>query len=398
MEIYTTKFSTTSQHNIVVDDMFLTKDSSTQAGSKMLKDYESLFESEIVSRLKEKNYNIAGKTNVGEFAIDLVGETSLNGTIEESEKLLNATTQAVKDENILAGISFDVNGSIRRACAQENLVCIKPTYGIISRFGTIPVACSGEAVSVVAKNTTDCKKVLHDIIGHDDKDGTSLSNETCSKSKENIPTLKKVAVLQNLTIKADKDVQTKIEEVCNSLTKNNVEICEIDSSLIALSNIAWNALMCAELCNNVSRYDGVKYGYRSQKFTNIDELYTNSRSEAFGELLKSAILYGSHVLSSDNYLNVYDKSLRVRRLIANEFAKLFESFDAVILPACSSLTYTKEQVNKNKFISFEENIYTAPSSITGFPAIIVGGVQIIANHFCENTLFELAKLHEKEGK
>ncbi len=398
MKIYTTKFSTTSKKCVVVDDMFLTKDSATTAGSKMLDGYESLFESEVITRLSSKDYSLAGKVAVGEFAIDLVGETSFCGSCEENGKLLNACVEAVKDKEILAGLSFDVNGAIRRATAQSDLICVKPTYGTVSRYGMIPVACSGETVSVVAKTVSECKEIFDTIVGHDDKDGTSLLEEQCENSKQNTPSLKKVAVLKSMLTSIDKDVKTKIDDLTALLAKNNIEICEIDDEFIKQSKTAWNALMCAELCNNVSRYDGVKYGYRSNTFSNIDELYTNSRSESFGELLKAAILYGSQVLSSDHYMPVYDKSLRIRRLVAEEFAKIFKDYDAVILPACSSLTYTKEQVSKNKFISFEENLYTAPASITGLPAIVVGGVQIIGNHFTENTLFEIAKMYEKEGK
>jgi len=278
------------------------------------------------------------------------------------------------------------------------LICIKPTYGTVSRYGTISVACSGETVSVVAKTASDCKKVLDSIAGHDDKDGTSLPQELCDQAKQNAAKVKKVAILKSMTCNVDKDVACKIDEFCKTLKNNNVEVEEIDDSVIKLSKTAWNALMCAELCNNVSRYDGVKYGYRANNFTNIDELYTFSRSESFGDLVKAAILYGSEVLSSDNYMKVYDKSLRLRRLIVEEFAKIFNSYDAVILPACSSLSYTQQQVDKNKFISFEENMYTAPASITGLPAIVVGGVQIIGNKLNENTLFEIAKMYEKEGK
>lgn len=398
MEIYTKKLLQTSKQNVVVDDMFLTIDIPTTAGSKMLDEYKSLFECEVITRLKNNNYTLGGKVSVGEFAIDLVGETFYKGTLEKDGKLLNACTEALKQDDVLAGISFDVNGAIRRACAQNNLICIKPTYGIVSRYGTISVACSGETISVVAKKSDDCKKVLDAISGHDDRDGTSLPEELCNQAKNSLAKVKKIALLKSMTKNINKDIQLKIDSFCKILSNNNVEIVEIDDSVINLSKTAWNALMCAELCNNVSRYDGVKYGYRANNFTNIDELYTNSRTESFGDLVKAAILYGSEVLSSDNYMKVYDKSLRLRRLIVEEFTKIFSSFDAVILPACSSLNYTTEQVNKDKFMAFEENFYTAPASITGLPAIIVGGVQIVGNKFSENTLFEIAKMYEKEGK
>ena len=156
--------------------------------------------------------------------------------------------------------------------------------------------------------------------------------------------------------------------------------------------------MCAELCNNVSRYDGVKYGHRTENYKTIGELYTNSRTEAFGELVKTAILYGSETLSDDNYMPVYDKSLRVRRVICETFAKLHSEYDAIIIPACSKSAYTEADTLANKYIAFDEALYTAPASITGLPTVVAGGVQLIGKAFSENTLFEAARIIAKEGK
>ena len=181
------------------------------------------------------------------------------------------------------------------------------------------------------------------------------------------------------------------------MRKNGVEVTEIDDSVIALSSEYWAVLMSAECCNNVSRYDGVKYGYRAQNFMGIDELYTNSRTEAFGFLLKSTILLGSETLSTANYMKIYDKALRMRRVIVEEFAKLFSSFDAVLMPACSTLAYG-EEVIKDIYKVYEENFYTAPASITGLPAVVVDGVQLVGNAFSENSLLSLATIIEKEGK
>jgi aspartyl-tRNA(Asn)/glutamyl-tRNA(Gln) amidotransferase subunit A len=177
-----------------------------------------------------------------------------------------------------------------------------------------------------------------------------------------------------------------------------VEVCEIESEVIASAGAAWNVLMSAELCNNVSRYDGVKYGYRAKDFSGLDELYVNSRTEAFGELLKAAILFGSETLSTANYQPVYDKCLRTRRVICEEFAKIFADADAVLLPAVSTLAYTEASVAENKHLAFEENIYTAPASITGLPALVAGGVQLVGKAFSENALLDVAKIFTGEAK
>jgi len=398
MKTYTTKLDISSERKVVLDDMILTKDMPTKAGSKMLDGFMSLFDAEIISRLKNTGYEIAGKADVGEFAIDLLGETGYESDCVVDGVIKNASAEILKSGEALAAVNLDVNGSVRRAAAQNGLVSVKPTYGTVSRFGTIPVVCSGETVSVMAKTADDCREVLFAISGHDDKDGTSLSEELCASVKADDKKASKIAVLTSMNAGIDAEVSAKIDNAVACLKANGVEVVEIESDVIAASKVAWNILMSAELCNNVSRYDGVKFGYRSQNFTNIDELYTNSRTEAFGELLKTAILFGSETLSTDNYMKVYDKALRTRRVVAEKFAELFESFDAVLMPVCSKMEYKADEILENKHIAYEENIYTAPASVTGLPAVVSGGVQLVGKAFSENMLLDLAKLLEKEGK
>ncbi len=398
MKLYTAKMDTASVRTVAVDDMILTKTMPTAAGSKMLDGYMSLFDAEVVTKLTAAGYAISGKADVGEFAIDLLGETSYNGTPAVDGMLVNASAEIVKSGEVTAVVGMDVNGSVRRAAALNGLVSVKPTYGTVSRYGTIPVACSGETVSVVAKTVDDCREVLGAIIGHDDKDGTSLSEELCAKVAADAEPIRRVAVVTSLTAGVDTATAAKLEAAKNVLTANGVEVCEVEEETLAAARIAWNILMSAELCNNVSRYDGVKYGYRTQNFTNIDELYTNTRTEAFGELLKTAILFGSDTLSTENYMKVYDKALRMRRVTAEAFNALFAQYDAVLAPASAKAAYTQEDVKADRYIAFTENLYTAPASITGLPTVVAGGVQLIGKAFSEGALFAAAKLFEKEGE
>lgn len=398
MKTYTTKLDVSSERKVVLDDMILTKDMPTKAGSKMLDGFMSLFDAEVIARLKNAGFEIGGKADVGEFAIDLLGETGYESDCVVDGVIKNAFAEILKSEEALAAVNLDVNGSVRRAAAQNGLVSVKPTYGTVSRFGTIPVVCSGETVSVMAKNADECREVLFAITGHDDKDGTSLSEEICASVKANDKKASKIAVLTSMNAGIDAEVSARIDNAVACLKANGIEVVEIESDVIAASKVAWNILMSAELCNNVSRYDGVKFGYRSQNFTNIDELYTNSRTEAFGELLKTAILFGSETLSTDNYMKVYDKALRTRRVVVEKFAELFESFDAVLMPACSKMEYKADEISENKHIAYEENFYTAPASVTGLPAVVSGGVQLVGKAFSENMLLDLAKTFEKEGK
>ena len=383
--IYTAKKDVNSACKIVAEDMLLTTDMPTAAGSKMLDGYMSLLEAEVLTKLKSKGYAICGKSDVGEFAIDLLGETSYNGANTADGIIINSSAEILKKNEADAVIALDVNGAVRRAASQNGLVSVKPTYGTVSRYGTIPVACSGETVSVMAKDADACRKILDDIAGHDDKDGTSLPECEIAKKADSKP-IKRIAIINDMMADVSDDIKANIDDACAKL---GVETVKIDSSVIAASRAAWNILMSAELCNNVSRYDGVKYGYRAEKFSGIDELYTNSRTEAFGELLKTAIIFGSETLSTENYMKVYDKALRTRRVITEEFAKIFAEFDAVLIPACSKAFYTEDDVKADKYISYKENFYTAPASITGLPAVVAHGVQLIGPAFSENELLEL---------
>lgn len=394
MKLYTVKNNITDK-SVILDDMILTKDMPTAGGSKMLEGYMSLFEAEVVTRLKNAGYDIGGKADVGEFAFDLLGESSCNGACVSDGNLANAAAEILKSAEGFAAVVLDVNGAPRRAAAQSGLVNVKPTYGTVSRYGTIPVACSGETVSVSAVNSEKCEEILKVILGHDDKDGTSLSEDIIKNIFAGDSAAKKIALPKSMLENIDDAVKSQIDGFVKILEQNGVEVCEIEGSLLKTARVAWNILMSAELCNNVSRYDGVKYGYRANSFSNIDELYTNSRTEAFGELLKTTIIFGSETLSTENYMKVYDKALRMRRVISEYFNEIFKEYDAVILPAASMAAYSADKTESNKYLCFEENLYTAPASITGLPVVTVGGVQLVGKAFSEKKLLGVAKLYER---
>ncbi len=392
MSIYMIKNETAQGKTVVVDDMLLTTDMPTTAGSKMLDGYKSLFEAQVITNLKQKGYCVAGKTKVGEFSIDLLGETCYMGAEYENDCLQYPAAEAVKSGDVKAAVVMDVNGAPRRGAAQNALVALKPTYGTVSRYGTIPVACSGETVSVVAEDALTCREIYACVAGYDAKDGTALPDNMVNSGKAAISKKNKVALLSSMLKGVDENVKQKITAFTEKLKAKGVEVVEVDDKTVCYAGAAWNILMSAELCNNVSRYDGVKYGYRSQNYTNIDELYTNSRTEAFGELLKSAILFGSETLSTENYSKVYDKALRVRRVISEKMKSLLCDCDALIMPATSALEYKKADVENDKYLSYKENFYTAPASITGLPAVVAEGVQLVGNAFCEDLLLDFANL------
>ncbi len=385
---------------VAVDDLFLTKDMPTTGGSKMLDGYMSLFEAEVITKLTAAGYDISGKANVGEMSVDLLGETSYYGACEKDGIMSYSAVEVLNEKSAEAVLCFDVNGTPRRAAAIGGKTFIKPTYGTVSRYGTIAAACSGETVGVMADNAAECGAILSVIAGHDDKDGTSLSDAECAKVKNGaeFKKIQKIAVAKSLVSSADEAAKAKIAHFTDVMTKAGVEFVEIDDTTLTLAKTAWNVCLSAELCNNVSRFDGVKYGYRTKNYKTIEELYTNSRTEAFGELLKTLILFGSDCLSTENYMKVYDKSLRMRRIMAEFFAETFKQYDAVLMPACSKSEYTTDDVKANKYIAFDEALYTAPASITGMPAVVTGGVQLVGSAFSDLALLDLCETFEKEDK
>ena len=390
MKLYISE-SKTAEKNIVVNDMILTKDMPTSAGSKMLDGYMSLFEAQVVTDLRENGYNVFAKANTGEMNIDLLGETSYYGACaDENGNVVSALAQSIKNKDAMAGVAQEVNGTNVRAAALSGLTFVKPTYGTVSRFGAIASACSGETIGVMAEDAATCAEVLKVISGHDHKDGTSLSDEKCELALSVNP-VKKIAVAKSLLEGISEETKQAVESTVEKLRAKGVEVVEIDAKELSLAKAAWNILMSAEVCNNVSRYDGVKYGYRTKNYETIDELYTNSRTESFGYLLKSTILYGSEALAEDKYFKVYDKALRIRRVISEYINSVFADCDAILAPACSKMNYTMDEVNADKYIAYKESMYTAPASITGLPVVATNGVQLMGKAFSEGSLLSLAQ-------
>lgn len=382
---------------VAVDDTILVKDVPATAGSKMLESFRPLFSAEAVERLEKSGYAVSGKTNVGEFGFDLVGETSHFADYADETSLKGAAAELVKNKNIKAALSVDLNGAPRRAAALSGVDFIKPTYGTVSRYGVIACACSGEQIGVTAADAEGVKEILSVIAGHDSKDGTSLPEEKYEYTLDEDVSAMKICLVTELYDKASDEVKSKLDSYVKMLESKGAKVDRISLDVVFAAQTAWQILMSAESCNNLSRFDGVKYGYRSAEYKNIDELYVKSRTEAFSFLTKANIIYGSDVLAKDKYESCYDKSLRIRRVVLTKVKELLASYDAIIMPVCSKLSFepydTKDAFTK----VFDESLYTAVASITGLPAMVSGGVQLVADSFKESTLLSIAHCAEKEG-
>ena len=376
---------------IADDDTILVKGTPATAGSKMLENFKPLFSAEAVERLEKAGYEISGKTNVGEFGLDLLGETSYFGAAEENGNLVGAAASLVASGKVKAALSVDLNGAPRRAAAVSGVDFLKPTYGTVSRYGIIACACSGEQIGVTAADAEGVKEILTVIAGHDSKDGTSLPAEKYEYSTSEDVSAMKIAVAKELYDAASDDVKAKIDAYAESLKKLGATVETVSVDFAAQAKTAWQILMSAETTNNLSRFDGVKYGYRTADYKNIDELYVKSRSEAMGFLTKATIIYGSDVLAKAKYEKCYDKSLRIRRIVCDKAREILSKYDAILAPACSKASYKSYDALEAFGKVFEESLFTAIPSITGMPAMVTGGVQLIADSYKESVLLSIAK-------
>ena len=394
MKYYATKIS--DKGNIAVDDTILVKDVVSTAGSYMLDGYKPLFSAEAVDKLEKNGYEISGKANVGEFGLDLVGEFSHYGECDGTLK--SASAELVKNGEVKAALGVDMNGATRRGASLSGVSFLKPTYGTVSRYGVISCAASGEQVGVYAKDSDTVAEIMTVIAGNDKKDGTSLPEMSYTYNTNKDVKGAKVALVKNLLDLCDDETKAQTLKFAESLQAQGVEVEEVECDFFEIANTAWQILMCAETCNNVSRYDGVKYGHRSENYRNIDELYVNSRSEGFNFLTKAVILYGSDVLSKNRYADCYDKALRVRRIVAGKVAELLSKYDALLTPVTSKSEYTPYDIKDAFNKVYEESVFTSVANLIGIPALVSGGAQLMGEHFSESKLLSLSKTTERKGE
>ena len=378
-----------------VSDMILTKDLPTTAGSKMLDGFVSLFEAEAVTRLADAGYVLAGKTNVGEFGLDVLGETSYFGEVTaEDGTLRGAAAELVAGGDIPFALSVDLNGAPRRAAAMSGVTYVKPSYGIVSRYGTVPCACSSETIGVTAA-AEKAAEVLGVIAGNDPKDGTTLPAEKYAFDCASDLKGRKFAVVKEYTEAADEGQREKAAKLAGLLRSKGAEVAEISFPEAKAVAAAWRIALAAETCNNISRYDGVKFGYRTPDYRDIDELYTKSRTEAFGLLTKAVILYGSDVLSKGRYDECYDRALRIRRIARNAADRMFAEYGALIYPACLKSSYTKEALGDSIDAAAGEALLSSLVCLLGLPCAVAGGVQIAGDTLSENLLLAIARAAEE---
>lgn len=394
MREYTVQLS--DKGTVAVDDTILVKGAPACAGSRIMEGFQPLFSAEAVSRLENRGYVVSGKTQVGEFGLDLVGEFS-HYAKQESE-IKGAAAELISGGHVKLALGVDMNGAPRRAAALSGIDFLKPTYGTVSRYGVISCAASGEQMGVYADRVEGIREVMDVISGYDEKDGTCLKRNDYEYTTDAPVNGMRVGIVKELLERADEETKKRVEAYADQLRARGVIVEEISSDLFDLANVTWQILMTAETCNNISRYDGVKFGHRAAEYRNIDELYVNTRTEGFNFLTKSVVLYGSDVLSKNRYEECYGKALKVRRVVAEEYKELMKAYDAILTPACSKHAYTAYDIKDAFGKVFEESVFTAAANLIGTPALVSGGVQLLGDHFGESILLSLAGSAERAGE
>jgi len=361
MDYFITDYNVSKSNAVALQDCIMRKGNPVTAGSKILENFTAPFDATVVTRLLDNETAIAGKTKMSEFGIDRI---SADRTDDVSESI-----QVVSDNIASFSLCNDVFGKHRRQAAEQGMFYIHPTYGTVSRFGMIPLVCSMDQIGVACKNLLDGFSILSVIAGNDTNDGAMFPEKNYNYAGGN----KKVTLgLPSLVIKqADEKIQKSIYGFTEKFNSVNIELDYFDAYKQTMY-----ILCCAEISNNINRYDGIKFGYRTSNYRSLSDLYVNTRTEAFGLETKLTAVMGSMVLSHDQYVPYYEKALKLRRLIKESLR--FDEYDVIVLPT---------SISENPY----ENLSLfSLAPLAGLPSVSFsyngGGIQLIANVKNENAL------------
>ncbi len=400
---------------IAIKDNICTNGVKTTCASRMLEDFVPFYDATVVEKLENAGAIIVGKTNMDEFAMGSSTETSYFKKTKNPWNLervpggSSGGSAAVIGANMAFGaLGTDTGGSIRQPASYCSVVGLKPTYGLVSRYGVVAYASSLDQVGPITKSVEDAALMLNVVAGHDKMDTTSadLGQKDYTKSLVNDVKGKKIGILKDFVSEGvAKDVKLAYEENIEKLKKLGAEIVEVKLDYVKYSLPTYYIIATAEASSNLGRYDGIRYGHRAKDFSNLNELYVNSRTEGFGDEVKRRIMLGTYVLSSGYYDAYYKRAQCVRTLIIEDFKKAFESCDVILIPTAPNTAFKFGEKSKNPVEMYLEDIYTVPVNIAGLPGISVPGgfdndgmpigMQFISKAFDEETLLQIAYTFEQ---
>ena len=400
---------------IAIKDNICTNGVKTTCASKMLESFTPIYDATVVKKLEEAGAIIVGKTNMDEFAMGSSTETSYFKKTKNPWNLSRVpggssggSAAAVSSDMAFAALGSDTGGSIRQPASYCSVVGLKPTYGLISRFGLIAFASSLDQIGPFTKNVEDAAIMLNVISGHDKLDTTSADIEKIDYTKALVSDVKgKVIGIPTdfITEGISKDVKQAYDNAIDTLKAAGAKIEEIKLEYAKYSLATYYIIATAEASSNLGRYDGIRYGYRAKDFNDLDELYVKSRTEGFGDEVKRRIMLGTYVLSSGYYDAYYKRAQQVRTLIVENFKKAFEKCDVIMIPTAPNTSFKFGAHNASPLEMYLEDIYTVPVNIAGLPGISVPGgfgengmpigIQFIAKAFDEQNLLQVAYSFEK---
>ena len=398
-----------------IKDNICTEGITTTCASKMLYNFVPPYDATVTKRLKNEGAVILGKLNMDEFAMGSSTESSYFKKTKNPYDLTRVpggssggSAASVSADLAPYALGSDTGGSIRQPAAFCGNVGLKPTYGLVSRFGLIAFASSLDQIGSFTKDVTDCAIVLNAIAGYDKMDSTSVDADKTDYTKALGLPLKgmKIGVPKQYL---ESGIQTEIKEAVENAIKvyemlgAECEECSLPLSKFALP--AYYLISSAEASSNLARFDGIKYGYRAEEYHGLTDLYEITRSEGFGEEVKRRIMLGTYALSSGYYDAYYKKAQQVRGLIKRDFAACFEKYDVLLTPTTPTTAY-KFGEKSDPVAMYMGDICTVAVNIAGLPAISIPagldkkgmpiGIQLIANSFDERKLLTAAFAYERE--
>ncbi|MBP3927366.1 MAG: Asp-tRNA(Asn)/Glu-tRNA(Gln) amidotransferase subunit GatA [Clostridium sp.] len=400
---------------VAVKDNICTKGTKTTCSSRILSNFVPTFSAEAVENLKKAGAVILGKTNMDEFAMGSTTETSWFGTTQNPWNVAHVpggssggSCAAVAAGEAFFALGSDTGGSIRQPSSYCGVVGIKPTYGTVSRYGLIAYGSSLDQIGPIAKDTADCAAVLEAISSYDNKDSTSIRREDLDFTSALTGEAKgmKIGIPSDyLGEGLEEEVKQAILTAADVLKAQGAEVEFFDLGMVEYAIPAYYVIASAEASSNLSRFDGVKYGYRTEEYEDLHSMYKKSRSEGFGSEVKRRIMLGSFVLSSGYYDAYYLKALRTKALIKEAFDKAFAKYDVILGPAAPTTAPALGSSLSDPMKMYLSDIYTVSVNLAGLPGISVPcgidsrglpiGLQMIAGCFGEKKLFRAASAYEK---
>jgi aspartyl-tRNA(Asn)/glutamyl-tRNA(Gln) amidotransferase subunit A len=399
---------------IGIKDNIVTKGLRTTAASKILENFDPIYDATVVQKLKEKETVTIGKLNMDEFAM---GSSNENSGFKMTYNPWNlgmvpggssgGSAASVAAGEVLFSLGSDTGGSIRQPAAFCGVVGMKPTYGLVSRFGLIAFASSLDQIGPITRNVEDNAFLLQAIAGHDEMDSTSAKVDIpdyISSLTGDIKGLKIAVPKEYLGEGVSEGVRKAVMDALIILERQGATWEEVSLPHSKYALATYYLLSSSEASANLARFDGVRYGYRTPDAENLIEMYKKTRSEGFGEEVKRRIMLGTFALSSGYYDAYYKKAQKVRTLIKQDFEKVFEQYDVIVGPTAPTRAFKIGENTVDPMTMYANDILTIPMNLAGVPAISVPcgfdqglpvGLQIIGRHFDESTIYKVAHTFEQ---